>query len=108
MNIALYLFFTAVCFYFARPPATVIRRVNVVVADSKPAQHLPSLLRRAVTLRKMEARQTVAICFCGAAKTTGLGIPLVAAMWNASDNMTRAYIQIPVLLYTMEQVGARC
>jgi sodium/bile acid cotransporter 7 len=52
----------------------------------------------------MSRRQTVAVCFCGAAKTTSLGIPLVTAMWRDADNLTRAYIQIPVLLYTIEQV----
>jgi sodium/bile acid cotransporter 7 len=46
----------------------------------------------------------VAVCFCGAAKTTSLGIPLVTAMWREADDLTRAYVQIPVLLYTIEQV----
>lgn len=49
--------------------------------------------------------ETIAVCFCGAAKTTSLGIPLVAAMWAAADDLTRALIQIPVLLYTIEQVS---
>jgi sodium/bile acid cotransporter 7 len=48
--------------------------------------------------------ETIAVCFCGAAKTTSVGIPLVTAMWAESDDLTRAYIQIPVLLYTIEQV----
>lgn len=46
----------------------------------------------------------IAVCFCGAAKTTSLGIPLATAMWTQSDDLTRALIQIPVLLYTIEQV----
>jgi solute carrier family 10 (sodium/bile acid cotransporter), member 7 len=46
----------------------------------------------------------VAVCFCGAAKTTSLGIPLITAMWSQLDNRTISSIQVPVLLYTMEQV----
>jgi solute carrier family 10 (sodium/bile acid cotransporter), member 7 len=52
----------------------------------------------------MSKEQTIAICFCGAAKTQSLGIPLIAAMWTHSDPLTMAYIQVPVVLYTMEQV----
>lgn len=52
----------------------------------------------------MSRAQTVAICFCGAAKTQSLGIPLIAAMWTHTDALTTAYIEIPVVLYTMEQV----
>ncbi|KAF3347460.1 hypothetical protein VdG2_04182 [Verticillium dahliae VDG2] len=47
---------------------------------------------------------TVAVCFCGAAKTTSLGIPLVAAMWRDADDLTVALVQVPLLLYTIEQV----
>lgn len=104
MNIAFYLVFTVICFYSARPPSALARRINPLVADSKLGMHMPSLIRRAVTVRQMSMTETIAVCFCGAAKTTSLGIPLVSAMWNSSDNLTRAYIQIPVLLYTIEQV----
>jgi hypothetical protein len=54
----------------------------------------------------MSKEQTIAVCFCGAAKTTSLGIPLVTAMWTQADDLTRAFITIPVLLYTIEQVSA--
>jgi solute carrier family 10 (sodium/bile acid cotransporter), member 7 len=52
----------------------------------------------------MSKEQAVAVCFCGAAKTTSLGIPMVSAMWSQADNKTQAELQIPVLLYTIEQV----
>jgi sodium/bile acid cotransporter 7 len=52
----------------------------------------------------MTREQMIAVCFCGAAKTTSLGIPLVSAMWIHADDLTRAFVQIPVLLYTTEQV----
>lgn len=55
-------------------------------------------------MRRLSRAQTVAVCFCGAAKTQSLGIPLIAAMWTHADPLTMAYIEIPVVLYTMEQV----
>ncbi|KAG8416595.1 Sodium bile acid [Metarhizium acridum] len=104
MNIALYLIYTAICFFSARPPAFLAEWINPLLAESKNAGRLPRMLRRALMIRKIPREQMIAVCFCGAAKTTSLGIPLVTAMWNASDDLTRAYIQIPVLLYTIEQV----
>ncbi|KAK5990089.1 Solute carrier RCH1 [Cladobotryum mycophilum] len=91
MNIALYLVFTVICFYL---------NGSTPVEASK----LPNFAKRVLAVKQMSKEQTIAVCFCGAAKTTSLGIPLVTAMWASSDNLTRAFIQIPVLLYTIEQV----
>ncbi|KAJ0267887.1 hypothetical protein Brms1b_013371 [Colletotrichum noveboracense] len=105
MNVALYMLFTLICFYAARPPLPLCDAVNPRVAESAlMMRRSPSLLRRAVTVRRLPREQTIAVCFCGAAKTTSLGIPLATAMWTQSDDLTRALIQIPVLLYTIEQV----
>ncbi|TEA19292.1 putative membrane protein [Colletotrichum sidae] len=104
MNVGLYMFFTLICFYSARPPPRVCAAANPRLADSRALRGAPSLLRRAVTVRQLSREQTVAVCFCGAAKTTSLGIPLATAMWHQADDLTRALIQIPVLLYTIEQV----
>ncbi|KXJ94401.1 putative sodium bile acid cotransporter [Microdochium bolleyi] len=104
INIAEYLFFTALCFYIANPPSWLIRHANPHLADSTLGARLPSGVRRAVTIKRMVPDQTVAVCFCGAAKTTSLGIPLIAAMWSQMDDYTISAIQIPVLLYTVEQV----
>ncbi|KAF6843318.1 sodium/bile acid cotransporter [Colletotrichum musicola] len=104
MNVGLYALFTLICFYSARPPLPVCDAVNPRLADSRPLRRGPSLLRRAATVRQLSREQTIAVCFCGAAKTTSLGIPLATAMWHQSDDLTRALIQIPVLLYTIEQV----
>ncbi|KAK2061181.1 sodium/bile acid cotransporter [Colletotrichum caudatum] len=100
MNAALYALFTLICFYAARPPPSACEAVNPVVGRAPG----PGLLRRALTVRRLSREQAIAVCFCGAAKTTSLGIPLATAMWTASDDLTRALIQIPVLLYTIEQV----
>lgn len=104
INVATYMIFTVACFFIARPPPRVMEVVNRNVADSRLGRRLPAILRRMVTVKQMSKEQTVAICFCGAAKTTSLGIPLVSAMWKQADDLTRAYVQIPVLLYTIEQV----
>ncbi|KAJ1335448.1 solute carrier family 10 (sodium/bile acid cotransporter) member 7 [Microdochium nivale] len=106
VNIAEYLFFTALCFYIANPPRRLVTLTNAHVADSRLAARLrlPSPVRRALTVKRMAPDQTVAVCFCGAAKTTSLGIPLIAAMWSQLDDFTISAIQIPVLLYTVEQV----
>lgn len=104
MNIGTYLLFTVFCFYFARPPAFLIRWLNQNIAHSRYFPGKPKMLRQVVTLKQMSIYETVAVCFCGAAKTTSIGIPLVEAMWTEADPLTRAYIEIPVLLYTIEQV----
>ena len=105
INVALYMVFTVICFFAARPPLWLAARFNPVLAESRLVRHLPARVRRILTVKQMSKPQTVAVCFCGAAKTTSLGIPLVTAMWNAADDLTRAFIQIPVLLYTIEQVS---
>lgn len=75
-----------------------------MVANSNFGKTLPKVVRRVLAVRQMSIEETMAVCFCGAAKTTSLGIPLVAAMWATADDLTRSFIQIPVLLYTIEQV----
>jgi sodium/bile acid cotransporter 7 len=104
MNLAFYLLFTVICFFAARPPLVLTNIINSTVVDSRLGRSLPRPLRRLVTAKRMSKEETVAVCFCGAAKTTSLGIPMVSAMWTQADDLTRAYIQIPVLLYTIEQV----
>lgn len=101
MNIALYALYTTVCFICARPPHDLVKRaINSRIANWS----LPGCVRQFITPRQMSKTQAVAVCFCGAAKTTGVGIPLVAAMWSTQSSLHIAYLQIPVLLYTMEQV----
>lgn len=100
MNVGLYALFTAVCFVAARPPHRL-----VVAFETRAAQrYIPRWARRVIAPKQMSKEQTVAVCFCGAAKTTSVGIPLVAAMWHSKGAETQATLAIPVLLYTMEQV----
>ncbi|GAD91789.1 hypothetical protein PVAR5_0365 [Paecilomyces variotii No. 5] len=86
-NVALYLFLTVFCFVISRPP--------------KCLSALPWGER---VFRQVDPEETIAICFCGPAKTTALGIPLLYAMWSSVDLFTKAKTSVPVLLYTTEQV----
>lgn len=52
----------------------------------------------------MSPEETIAVCFCGPAKSTALGIPLLYAMWAPVDLFTKAKTSVPVLLYTTEQI----
>ncbi|TGJ84419.1 hypothetical protein E0Z10_g4364 [Xylaria hypoxylon] len=104
INIAEYLLFTVICYYIAYPPQAVAALSNTYIADSKVGSRLPGMLRRAITVKRMPRELVIAVCFCGAAKTTSVGIPLAAAMWSRLDNFTMSSIQVPVLLYTVEQV----
>lgn len=52
----------------------------------------------------MSPEETIAVCFCGPAKSTALGIPLLYAMWAPADLLTKAKTSVPVLLYTTEQI----
>lgn len=52
----------------------------------------------------MSPEETIAVCFCGPAKSTALGIPLLYAMWAPMDLFTKAKTSVPVLLYTTEQI----
>ncbi|KAI0433928.1 sodium bile acid symporter [Xylaria sp. FL1042] len=104
LNIAEYLFFTVICYYIAYPPLALTTLLNAYIADSKIGSRLPDMLRRTITVKRMSRELVVAVCFCGAAKTTSVGIPLAAALWSKHDNFTISSIQVPVLLYTVEQV----
>ncbi|KAI0887096.1 putative sodium bile acid cotransporter [Annulohypoxylon maeteangense] len=104
LNLAEYILFTAICFWIASPPKILSMPINAFVADSRFGSYLPKAVRNAITIKKMPKELVVAVCFCGAAKTTSVGIPLAAAMWSQLDNYTISSIQVPVLLYTVEQV----
>ncbi|KGO74299.1 putative sodium bile acid cotransporter [Penicillium italicum] len=86
-NILLYITLTAVCFFCSRPPRILSSR-----RWSKPI------------FKRMSPEQTIAVCFCGPAKSTALGIPLLYAMWQPVDLFLKSKTSVPVLLYTTEQI----
>lgn len=86
-NIALYIVLTVVCFFSSRPPKLLASR-----SWTRSFFH------------SMSPEETIAVCFCGPAKSTALGIPLLYAMWAPVDLFTKAKTSVPVLLYTTEQI----
>ncbi|KAJ6129086.1 hypothetical protein N7512_001866 [Penicillium capsulatum] len=86
-NIALYILLTVICFVGSRPPPIFASR-----RWSRPI------------FKPMSPEETIAVCFCGPAKSTALGIPLLYAMWAPVDLFTKAKTSVPVLLYTTEQI----
>ncbi|KAK8007502.1 phosphoglucomutase/phosphomannomutase [Apiospora arundinis] len=105
LNLVLYAMFTVICFFAAYPPQVLTRNVNKNGAESELGRRrLPSMLRRALTVKRLPKVEVIAVCFCGAAKTTSVGIPLADAMWAEHDNLTKSLVQVPILLYTTEQV----
>ncbi|KAK7918331.1 sodium bile acid cotransporter [Apiospora marii] len=104
MNLVLYAFFTVICFYAAYPPHFLTRNINKIGAESEMGSRLPQILRRALTVKQLPKVEVIAVCFCGAAKTTSVGIPLAEAMWAQHDDLTKSLVQVPILLYTTEQV----
>ncbi|KAL4976843.1 putative sodium bile acid cotransporter [Aspergillus desertorum] len=87
-NIALYLFLTAVCFFISRPPPTLCSRTTI---------------GRWQILQQMSVEESIAVCFCGPAKSTAVNIPLLYGMWTPVDLYIKAKTSVPVLLYTTEQ-----
>ncbi|KAE8154732.1 putative sodium bile acid cotransporter [Aspergillus avenaceus] len=86
-NVALYIFLTVICFYLCRPPE--------ILRSSRYGKHV---------FQRIPAEETIAVCFCGPAKSTALGIPLLYAMWTPVDLYLKAKTSVPVLLYTTEQI----
>ncbi|KAF7117984.1 hypothetical protein CNMCM5793_007353 [Aspergillus hiratsukae] len=87
-NIALYIVLTAVCFVLSRPP-------EILSIDRFSMRSI---------FKRISPEETIAVCFCGPAKSTSLGIPLLYAMWAPVDLYTKARTSVPVLLYTTEQI----
>ncbi|KAH8807151.1 putative sodium bile acid cotransporter [Xylogone sp. PMI_703] len=87
-NIALYLLLTTICFYISRPP-TILQQGKWSTQIFHP----------------LPPGEAIAVCFCGPAKTTALGIPLLYAMWTSIDLFTKAKTSVPVLFYTTEQIA---
>ncbi|GFF83830.1 uncharacterized membrane protein YMR034C [Aspergillus udagawae] len=87
-NIALYIALTGVCFVLSRPP-------EVLSVNKFGMQRI---------FKRITPEETIAVCFCGPAKSTALGIPLLYAMWAPVDLYTKARTSVPVLLYTTEQI----
>ena len=93
------------------PTVAFIIMINLIVCIaftifsyycSRPPSFLNNLSPR--IFRQISKEETIAICFCAPGKTQALGIPLISAMYASSDDQTRALIQVPMILYTAENI----
>ncbi|PYH85887.1 hypothetical protein BO82DRAFT_371303 [Aspergillus uvarum CBS 121591] len=116
-NIALYIFMTAVCFIFSRPPAFLASLAipipvpaflsRFISAAENPGEDDGAKRRKVVEFRPfrpMDPKEAIAVCFCAPAKSNALGIPLLYAMWGSLELYLKAKTSVPVLLFTTEQI----
>lgn len=99
-NIGIYLFFTVLCFFYARP--IWIKRIF----DHEPHENSTKLYKFGYWLFRpfyWNRRDTVAILLCGPAKTAALGVSLISSQYG-SDNPKLGIILVPLVLYQAEQV----
>ncbi|KAF3314350.1 hypothetical protein TWF173_004953 [Orbilia oligospora] len=92
VNIGLYISFTSLC--------VLLSKVRIPYPSFKWQERRLHMSRSQILDRGV----FIAICFCAPAKTTGLGLPIVTAMWTRYPEEMKAKIQIPVVLYTIEQI----
>lgn len=99
-NIGIYLFFTVLCYLYARPYPLLL------VFKDKPSE--TSLwayrwLYRAFRGFYYDRRDTVLVMLCGAAKTAALGVLLVQLQYG-EDLPHLGQLLVPLVLYQSEQV----
>ncbi|PYH45620.1 uncharacterized protein BP01DRAFT_382642 [Aspergillus saccharolyticus JOP 1030-1] len=125
-NIALYVFLTGACFLISRPP-TCLSRIEIPIPipvsaplaawlsrkttiqqphpKETPRSNLVTFkMVRVTPFRPLPPKEAIAVCFCGPAKSTALGIPLLYAMWGSLELYLKAKTSVPVLLFTTEQI----
>ncbi|EEH20329.1 hypothetical protein PABG_02588 [Paracoccidioides brasiliensis Pb03] len=100
-----------ISFLIAHPPSALVPRqkrpstamLATTTSTTAKLKSLPHALL-ACLINQSPPVETIAICFCGPAKTTSLGIPMVYAMYPTVDLLLVAKLTVPVILYTTEQV----
>ncbi|ODH46839.1 hypothetical protein GX48_07043 [Paracoccidioides brasiliensis] len=111
LNVSFYIALTGISFLIAHPPSALVPRqkrpstamLATTTSTTAKLKSLPHALL-ACLINQSPPVETIAICFCGPAKTTSLGIPMVYAMYPTVDLLLVAKLAVPVILYTTEQV----
>lgn len=99
-NLGIYLFFTLVCFVYARPVFLLkIFKNEPDEKSSKTYKILYHIFRPFYYSRK----DTITILLCGPAKTAALGVSLVTSQYGL-DNPHLGQLLVPLVLYQAEQV----
>lgn len=99
-NLGIYLFFTVLCFFYARP------WFLLKLFHKKPDESTSKFYNYAYkTIRPFyySKQDTVTIMLCGPAKTAALGVSLITSQYGLSDpNLGK--LLVPLVLYQAEQV----
>ncbi|CEP64992.1 Rch1p LALA0_S16e00210g [Lachancea lanzarotensis] len=99
-NIGIYLFFSVLCFVCARP------WFILKMFPDEPNEHSSKMYvygYRVLRPFYYNKKDTVAILFCGPAKTAALGVSLVSSQYG-SDFPQLGKLLVPLVLYQSEQV----
>lgn len=99
-NIAIYLFFTGICYLWARPWFLPLLFPTEPTQDSSKAYKTFYKILSPFYCTKKNA---IAVMFCGAAKTAALGVSLVTSQYG-SDSPHLGKLLVPLVLYQSEQV----
>lgn len=99
-NIGIYLFFTILTFFYARPYP-----VKYFLSE-EPTESSSTIYKWCYKIFKpfyYNKKDTVAVMLCGPAKTAALGVSLITSQYG-SDNPRLGILLVPLVLYQAEQV----
>lgn len=99
-NLGIYLFFTLVCFFYARPWFVLKLFPHKPDENSFRVYRVNYWLFRPFFYSK---KDTVTILLCGPAKTAALGVSLVTSQYG-NNNPYLGQLLVPLVLYQAEQV----
>jgi sodium/bile acid cotransporter 7 len=99
-NFGIYLFFTIVCFFYARP------YFLLKLFPTKPDESSTKFYKYSYLIFRpfyYTKKDTVTILLCGPAKTAALGVSLVTSQYG-NNNPHLGQLLVPLVLYQAEQV----
>lgn len=99
-NIGIYLFFTVMVFFYARPPFIPRLLPTEPTAESTRTYKWCYKIFRPFYYNRRDA---VAVMLCGPAKTAALGVSLISSQYGSS-NPHLGVLLVPLVLYQAEQV----
>jgi len=89
------------------PPQSIIMLVFLNIGLALLMILISVVVARRVKYIHFSKQDTVALVYITVGKTPAIGIPLITAMYSATagfDQQTRALLQIPMILYQIEQI----
>ncbi|QLG72922.1 hypothetical protein HG535_0D06340 [Zygotorulaspora mrakii] len=100
-NFGVYVFFTGICFVFARPFfIPMLFPTEPIYGESSKTYYYSYKIFKPFYYCK---RDSICIMFCGASKTAALGVSLITSQY-ANDNDNLGKLLVPLVLYQSQQV----